>query len=171
MYNKALEIRKRLNRTGAVCTSYINIATVYFDKKEYEKSLEHLLNAYTLDSTYSTDLLLKNLSGVYLELGRFKAAEQFGLKALQIAQETENTRLLADAYQNLYVVYQKLNQPQKAHDYADKAFKIKDELSSEENKRIITEMDSKYERDKKEQQIALQKSQLEREKHFDTAWL
>lgn len=164
LYNKALEIRKGLNRIGAICNSYINIATVYYDKKEYEKCLEYLLNAYTIDSTYSSDLLFKNLSDVYIQLGRFNEAEQFGLKALQIAQETENTRLLADVYQNLYAVYQKLNQPQNAYDYADKAFKIKDELSSEENKRIITEMDAKYESDKKEQQIALQESQLEREK-------
>lgn len=71
LYNKGLEIRKGLNRTGAICNSYINIATVYYDKKEYEKSLEHLLNAYTLDSTYSSDLLFKNLSDVYLQLGKF----------------------------------------------------------------------------------------------------
>lgn len=164
LYNKSLEIRKGLNRTGAICNSYINIATVYYDKKEYEKSLEHLLNAYTLDSTYSSDLLFKNLSDVYLQLGKFSEAEQFSLKALQIAQETENTRLLADVYKNLYAVYQKLNQPQKAYDFADMAFKIKEELSSEENKRIISEMDAKYETEKKEQQIALQEIQLEREK-------
>ncbi|MFN4233379.1 MAG: tetratricopeptide repeat protein [Bacteroidia bacterium] len=164
LYNKGLEIRKVLNRTGAVCNSYINIATVYYDKKEYEKSIEHLLNAYTLDSTYSSDLLFKNLSDVYLQLGKFTEAEQFGLKALQITQKTENKKLLAYVYQNLYVVYQKLNQPQKAYDFADMAFKIKEELSSEENKRIISEMDAKYESEKKEQQIALQESQLEREK-------
>lgn len=67
-------------------------------------------------------------------------------------------------YKNLYAVYQKLNQPQKAYDFADMAFKIKEELSSEENKRIISEMDAKYETEKKEQQIEIQEIRLEREK-------
>lgn len=166
LYNKALDIRSKQNKTKAVCNSLINIATVYYDNKEYEKCLEHLLRAYNTDSTFSTDLLFKNLSDVYVQLGRFKEAEDFGLKALNIAQETENTRLLVDIYKNLFSVYQNLNEPKKAYQYADMAFNLKDELSSEDNKRIISEMDAKYESEKKEQQIALQESRLEREKQL-----
>ncbi len=166
LYNKALDIRSKQNKTKAVCNSLINIATVYYDNKAYEKCLEHLLRAYNTDSTFSTDLLFKNLSDVYVQLGRLKEAESFGLKALNIARETENTRLLVDIYKNLFSVYQNLNEPQKAYVYADLAFNLKDELSSEENKRIISEMDAKYESEKKEQQIALQESRLEREKQL-----
>lgn len=166
LYNKALDIRSKQNKTKAVCNSLINIATVYYDNKEYEKCLEHLFRAYNTDSIFSTDLLFKNLSDVYVQLGRFKEAEEFGLKALDIAQETENTRLLVDIYKNLFSVYQNINEPKKAYLYADMAFNLKDELSSEDNKRIISEMAAKYESEKKEQQIVLQESRLEREKQL-----
>lgn len=166
LYNKALDIRSKQNKTKGVCNSLINIASIYFDNKEYEKSLEHLLRAYNTDSTFNTDLIFKNLSDVYVQLGRFKEAEEFGLKALHIAQETENKRLLVDIYTNLFTVYQNLNEPKKAYQYAEMALNLKDEISSEENKRIISEMDAKYESEKKEQQIALQESRLEREKQL-----
>jgi cbb3-type cytochrome oxidase subunit 3 len=166
LYNSSLDIRLKLNKKSAVCNSYINIATIYFDKKEYEKCLTHLLRAYETDSTVSADLLFKNLSDVYLELGKNTDAENYGLKALEIAKETQNTRLLALVYKTLFAVYQRLNEPQKAYMYADLAFNLNDELSSEENKRIISEMDAKYETEKKEQQIALQESRLEREKQL-----
>ncbi len=163
LYNKALDIRSKQNKTKAICNSFINIATVYYDKKEYEKCLEYLLNAYNTDSTFSTDLLFKNISDVYIQFGRHKEAEEFGLKALYIARETENERLLVDIYRNLFSVYLNLNELPKAYQYADMAFNLKDELSKEENKRIISEMDAKYENEKMEQQIALQESRLDRE--------
>jgi tetratricopeptide (TPR) repeat protein len=166
LYKKALEIRKKQYKIKAVCNSLINISTIYFDKKEYEKCLEQLLTVYHSDSTYSKDLLFKNLSDVYVKLKNFKEAEYFGLKAQAVAHETQNNRLLFDIYKTLYAVYQGLNIPQKAYSYADSAFTLKDELSSEENKRIISEMDAKYETEKKEQQIALQESRLAREKQL-----
>jgi tetratricopeptide (TPR) repeat protein len=149
-----------------VCNSLINIASVYFEKKEYEKSLENLLQAYNIDSTFSADLLFNNISEAYIQLGKFKEAEEYALKALHIAQETQNVRLLVDLYITLFEIYKKLNNPEKAYLYAGKALRLKDELSSEENKRIISEMDAKYESEKKEQQIALQQSRLEREKQL-----
>ncbi|WKZ75483.1 MAG: SpoIIE family protein phosphatase [Vicingaceae bacterium] len=92
-------------------------------------------------------------------MGNFKLASEYANKALPIAEKNHDIRILDDLYILLFDYEINNKNYEKAIHYAQKAFKINEELSKEESLRIINETEAKYQTEKNELEIKNLQSQ------------
>src|ERR1051326_8569979 len=76
-------------------------------------------------------------------------------KVISLAKEIESKEAQWEAYQALSTAYFNLNDFKNAYENHKLSTEVKDSLFNEESSRQIAEMQTKYETEKKEQQISL----------------
>jgi len=141
----------------------------------YQKALECFQKAFDIlekiEDKQGMAMSLNNISGVYLEKKDFVSAIESSQKGLSIAKEMNSKQDLKDSYKNLADAYGGLNDFKNAYEFHKLFSEMKDSLLNEESSKQITEMQTKYETEKKEQQITLlnkdkelQDAQLNRQK-------
>lgn len=138
-YLKAIEIDKELGDKSGMAVLNYNIANLHFsiaDSLLYTNIQKSDANKH-LDSTIYYANISLDLSE---EIGSF-------------SYQSSNLELLMNAYN-------KKGNSRKSLDYAIKLIATKDSLFNTEKTNAIQEMETKYETEKKEQQIELQESQL-----------
>ena len=138
LFNKALECFHK----GLVLSEQIN------DKSGIAYSLNMLGSAYYVKKDY-------------------KNALSFCLKSLEMGEEVGVVENIKRATERLSQIYASLHQYKEAYDYHKKFSSIKDSLLNESSSKQITEMQTKYETEKKEQQITL----LNKDKELQDAQL
>jgi hypothetical protein len=121
--------------------------------REPEKARDYLEKTIQL----KTELNLKsgievaqgNLGYLHLKNKEYqKAANYYN----QVAQQV-NGKQLVFAYDQLQVCYKNLNQPSVALDFSEKSRQLNDSILNAENQKVFTEIQTKYETEKKEKEI------------------
>jgi len=82
-------------------------------------------------------------------------------KSVELASRLNNKRQLRNSYDYLYHVHTSLGQLDRAMEYRDKYAAISELIYTEENERKMTEIVTKMELDKKEQELAYERKLLE----------
>ncbi|MBP9068835.1 MAG: SpoIIE family protein phosphatase [Bacteroidia bacterium] len=160
----ALKIRKKLNKPNLMAISYNNIGLTYKMMKNYDKAYEFLLMAMEIRKKNKKE---KGYSGVLINIGRilvlkkdFKQALNFLDSGIFYSQKYHFPDFMLKGMKERAELLMKLNQ----YENSCKAWVIYenkwDSINSEDNKKIISEMQSKYESDTKDQNIKLQQEQL-----------
>jgi len=172
---RALKIDEELDNKNWIASRLGSIANVYSDMAENKKN-----NPAASDSLFNTALTyyfkalkvydaqgnqsgsaiqLGNIGSVYATLKRYKEAEAYFNKVLAIdtvigfRDHTQNTFL------QLSVVNEQTHQPEKALSYYKQYVAIKDSVFNETKSKQITEMQTKYEVDKKEKELTILKKE------------
>lgn len=162
-------------RGDKLITSYSlhNIASLYYYLKQYpkaeefyKKSLELKKENEDLDGIASTCISLGN---VYNETGDFKKAVEIISEGIKIAHDIQAKEWIAGGYEALAVSYQKLNNFERAFEYLNLYMQIKDTLLNEETTQQISEMNAKYETEKKDAAIKLLNKEKEKDAVLATA--
>lgn len=133
-YLKALEILNSIDnnkRTVAVIEG--NLGVLYEREKKYFEALKHQEKALDIRQELYGDihpdvaLSLKEISSVFIELGRFEDAERNILQALEICKKVfaEDNLRTADCYNLLGLLYYKLDKNEKSLEYLAKVLKIR----------------------------------------------
>jgi tetratricopeptide (TPR) repeat protein len=86
--------------------AYINLGTIYYNRRDYHKAEQYYRNAVEVDPRYA--LAYFDLGNVLDETGRLSDAVQTYQSALALAPT------YADAHYNLALAFEKLHQPRKA---------------------------------------------------------
>ncbi|MBI4929627.1 MAG: tetratricopeptide repeat protein [Bacteroidetes bacterium] len=140
-----------------------------------EKALEYFQKAYDvylqINELEGMAMSLNNIAHIYLEQKDYTASIEISQKALTIAMDIGSKEDVRDAYENLSRSYNETNDFKNAYEFHKLYSDMKDSLLNEESSKQITEMQTKYETEKKEQQITLlnkdkelQDAQLNRQK-------
>jgi signal transduction histidine kinase len=93
---------------------------------------------------------------------RFKEAENYLLKGIEEARAINYFGMLDEGYKYLSDVYAETGRYKLAYDYFQKYKEINDSVINLESKKYATELEKKYESEKKDQQIILQQTQLQK---------
>ncbi|PLX02673.1 MAG: hypothetical protein C0594_11650 [Marinilabiliales bacterium] len=167
-YNSAITI---LENSGAESQTYIplvNLANIYIDqgtvasdvseKKQYlSKGIESLLKVYNNENIQKTDgqnsLIAGNLAVAYLEMSNLAKAEEYGLESYQYAKEYNSLDELHQSNEVLYRIYKAKKDEKKALFYLENTHRLNDSLLNVEKSRQLTEMESKYQAEKKQLEI------------------
>ena len=162
-YNVALKIYTKLGLESNIGKAYSNIGGVYEAKKELTKALEYmqksLVTSKKVNNEYDIAIRSRNVANVYLELGQTSKAKIHILEAKRLADKLKSTELSMEVYNTLSKYYEK------THNYAlalsnYKIYKdLNDSLFSEKSESTINELSTKYETEKKEQEIGALKNQ------------
>jgi serine phosphatase RsbU (regulator of sigma subunit) len=158
-YEKSLKLFKKINHLRGIAVIYNNMAAIYQDENDHQKAIESYKQAYVIRSTLGDQngmaIILNNLGSTYKTLKNYKLALQYLEKSLNILLKINRPDLIADNYKLMSGCYASLGEFQKAYYYQNLYVEFNDSLNNDFNSKIITEMQVKYETDKKEQEIEI----------------
>jgi len=155
----SIKLRQELDDKKGIADVYNNIGSIQQKQGNSSEALksqqqamkirEELGNKQGIAASYC------NIGELYIDMGRYPEAVEWLKKALNIAIEINDKETLKDTYAYLARVYKKLNNYKAALEYQDMSVAIKDSLMNEESERQIAEMKTKYETEKKDNEIEL----------------
>lgn len=163
-YYKALKIRIRLKIPRAIASSEYNIGSSLIKKGENAKAEESLMVALNNFSQLEekTGLIITKLQ---LAIAQNKQEKSSGIdhadKALKMALKIDNPNLICHAYQILSEIYFFNSNYKKSYEFLVKFKTIQDSLLNTEKERMLTEFETKFQSEKKDNQIKLLKSKTD----------
>ncbi|MBI3501924.1 MAG: tetratricopeptide repeat protein [Bacteroidetes bacterium] len=174
-YLQSLKIKKELGDKKDIASTLNNIGNVYKEQKNFSKAMEYhsqcLAIMEELGDKNSIAAVLVNMGNCSRELKQYSKALSSYEKSLKLTSSIGFKEGRKDAYEGFSVTYDSLKDYKNAYEYHKKYSDLKDSLLNEESSKQIAEMQTKYETEKKEQQInllnkdkELQDAQLNRQK-------
>ena len=154
-YQQAYDIQNKIEYKLGMAGSLSNIGRIYTTIGEYEKALEiyneSVAISREINNRYELSLGYFQLGMNYDKLGEKEKALDFLNKALRIAYEIDSKELKKSCYENISEIKEDMHLYQAALSNYKRFKGISDSLFNEENSRIINEIKTQYETEKKEQ--------------------
>src|SRR5690606_13045691 len=164
LYKKVYDIR--LEEKDSVGMGYVllDLASIALREGDLKKSLD-LINQSTSIRTKLGDkqgvaINLVNTGETYFSVKDYKNAISYFKQCLEIATSIENDDLIRYKHVQLAHSYVQINDFKSAFDYQKRSQAFNDSLFNINKTKVIADLQTKYETEKKEQQIALQTSEL-----------
>ncbi len=165
---KSEEIAKSNNHYRALSHIYNNIGVIYKRRKENDIAVEYFKKSIqaNLEASANNYLGYRNLIIILMTEKKCNEALQYQKKYEKSIIDLENIEEEINRAQTRSHIYICLEMYDSAHYYLFQAMKWKDSLHSVNNNKAVAEMETKYETEKKEQQIKAQelKNQLTQQK-------
>jgi len=176
-HSRSLAIRMRLGDSIPIATSLSNLANVLVNQKKTDEAIimyNQALDIYSklgykrgLVSTYNY------LGNCYLLLGDNEKAGEYYAKNINEAEELQSGYWEAQGYSNLATAFYQSGYYEKAYEALLKYQQVNDSLQVEDSRRLLTELEKKYETQKKEaeiQRLSAEKLQQEKKLVVRSAW-
>lgn len=160
MFKKALEGYRASGKRGGEAIALSNIGETYEDEKYYEKALEFYTKSLKIDQELKKDyygmaITLRSIGSVNIKMGNYEKANTALDKSLKIAKDLDATDLEQEAYEVYSSMYEQKKEYQKSLTFYKKHTALKDSIFNKQKSRQIVEMQTKYETEKKEKELAL----------------
>ncbi|MES2590977.1 MAG: sensor histidine kinase [Bacteroidota bacterium] len=154
----SLETKKQNNDLYGQAISLSDIGVMYNELKQHDTALKYQLLALPiriqLNDKFGVATSYSNIATCYIDKKDFKTALDYSLKGLQMALEINSKTKLKKIYFQLSLEYKKLNDFKKSLDFFEKYAVLNDKIYSEESAAQIAEMQTKYETEKKDLDLA-----------------
>lgn len=165
-FHKALTIYEELGDIRGQSLPLYNIAEIYYEQERYHDALKYYNKSLEIDKKVgdksSIAMGYYSIGNVLVELGRYNEAIEKQLNAIKIAEAIKAKPVLAEGYLHLSTTYEKLDNYEESLKYFKLYHVLKDSIYDAEKASQIADITSKYENEKKEEQIEL----LEKEKEL-----
>lgn len=160
------EARKDSMDIGVILS---NIGNTYRKQMKLEEALKASTKALQIkeqhDEKFSQGLTIMNIGKIYRAMGDFEKSKEFLQRGLRISQAENHLKYISEAFHGLYELYRDFDQYDSALHYYIAYDEIEDSLYSEKKKAQITNLEAKYENEKKERMIANQNIVLAEKEH------
>lgn len=158
-FNKSLDIYKEFGYKHEMDNCYKYIGYTYKIQNDFQKAIEFYNKALEIseeeeDKSSIAETMI-NLGNLFINKNEYNRALDYSNRGLQLAVEIGNMLTIKNAYFSLVEIWERLNNTGKALEYYKLYSNLKDSLYNVEKYKAITEMEVKYESEKKEQQLAL----------------
>ena len=157
-YTRSVEIREALNDNYGMAHSYRNIGEIYCELQQYDKALDYLFRALdiqeVIDDREGEAETLRNISRVYLNKEKVQFAMSAARRSLAVAKEIGAKLLVQEAYKCLSDAHVAAGNYRKAYQHYVNCVQIRDVLFNEERTKALASIQSKYEAEKKDREIA-----------------
>ena len=174
-HTASLKIKLEIGDKQGAASSYGNIGIIYDDWGKPDKALENYFAALKIyediGDQQGASASYSNIGKLYLAQGKTAEAEKQQLRSLGIAKEIGAKEIIKENYRLLALCDSAYGNWKGAYEYHKMFSETKDSILNEESSKQIAEMQTKYETEKKEQQITLlnkdkelQDAQLNRQK-------
>lgn len=164
-YKKALEKRKEINDKMGIASSLNNIGTNYLLVfKDYKVALDYFEQALKINEEINNqhDMVVNLLaiSKCYIGIKDYKQSQLYLLKSMDIAKRNKIKEFIMRNYETSSELFEQTGDYRTALSYY-KLFKIVgDSIYTAESQKLVTEMQAKYETEKKEQQLKLSSAEI-----------
>lgn len=167
-YHKALAIFTELNEEGEIAKVNTNLGSIYSWARDWERANAYINKALLLSR--KNNLLYETTAALYAKgeslfrQARYDEAELAFIECSRLSEKLGLKETLRYSYDRLSKLYEHRGDLVRAYTYFKQAVRIKDEIFSEKSQRVMAEMQTKYETEKKEQQLVLMKNKDELQK-------
>jgi len=156
--DSAMAISNIVNNLELKQAVFVNFGRLYELRSEYQKAKDYYLIGLKLTDSINNNSyrsrILNNLSSVSNSLNQMTDAERFAVEALRFAKEINSFEDLNYAYGNLKLAEVYKGNYKQALVYAGLEFAYADSLTNTASKENVRMLEAKYEKEKKEKEIA-----------------
>jgi len=169
-FETSLEYRKKANDKRGISAVYSNLAMVNMKNGRYELSLDQLYNAFKLDNemgdkkAMAQDLVY--LARVYRQQGNMNQAVSYARKGHTLADSIDAPLQEMASLELLARCYEQQGDYRRALEFTQQFEAIEDMMFNEEKTKLIEEMETRYQLEKKQQEIQEQDQLLEEKDHL-----
>lgn len=174
-YQKALKLFEESKDSLYIPLCLMNIGNIYGNEKKYSQAIENYKKSLAvlekIGDRQTAAICYNNIGSIYIETGDYTEAKNCIEKGLALAKEIGSRDDVKESYSEFSKLYKEQGDYKKAYEYFKLFTETKDSIFNEESSQQIAEMQTKYETEKKEQQITLlnkdkelQEAQLNRQK-------
>lgn len=162
-YQKGLDFLA--GRNMAIKNLLLNNVALYYigHDIEHEKTRQYLDEALQIALKFenkSAEILTHSRMGAfYTNVNDYKRAEDHYRKVEKLSKELGNQSALLDVYKGMTAIKSKLGRVEESQQYENKYLKLKDSLFTLDNARQVAKMETRFETEKKEQQIKILEQQ------------
>ncbi|MEO0470019.1 MAG: tetratricopeptide repeat protein [Bacteroidota bacterium] len=165
---ESIAFTRSLGDSLALAKAYNNIGVMYERSGDLDKCLENyqigLRLAERIDDKASIAIGYQNVGQVLKKLGRYPEAKRFFDKGLSMSQQLGNRDILRDGLYAYADLLGAMGDFEQALDIVYRGFDLNDSLTNEEHRNAVSELEIRYETEKKEREIlALSQAKLENE--------
>jgi tetratricopeptide (TPR) repeat protein len=156
-YFKSLDLMEELGNKQGIAMCYNNIGIMYETKGDYDKALEVQLKALKIreEIALNDDVIpsYNNIGSIYIKKGKFDQAYNYLNKALTAGKKIGQKESILDTYSSLSELFLKKGDYKQAFTYHRLFSSIKDSLLNEQSSKQISEMNVKYDSEKKDKEL------------------
>lgn len=156
--NKAFEVFKKTENLYMLSHVYNNFSYLYTEKGNYKKAIEYTLLSLPISEKLGDKLgmsyKLMSIASDYNSLKQYNNSISYATKSLVLAKELGALREQMNAYEQLVDAYSGENNYKKALEYQILQTQLKDSLFTIEKTEKINDIQTKYETEKKDLEIA-----------------
>ncbi|MFN3529348.1 MAG: tetratricopeptide repeat protein [Bacteroidia bacterium] len=160
-YLQAYEIDEQLGDKLGMSSAYHNLGEIYKKTNRFSLAREHYNRALELAQEMAhPSSIIRTLNGLAaLELIRpnFNAAITYAKEALEMARASKTIIGQRSSLEVLTDAYERLGQPQRSLDYMRMLMAVKDSSEAEERRMLLAETQSRYEVERRDQELQLMK--------------
>lgn len=170
-HKRSLVVRESINDKRGIAQSYSNIGEVYYKQGDLKSALEYQKKGLKIRKEIGSRGGMggsnRHLGTVYMAMGNYDAAEHHFQEGIAISKELNKiSGGLSKSYKALSEVYEIKGDYKKALTAYKNYTIVKDSVYNEEETHRLAELTTKYETEKKEQQLSLLNKQAE----LDQLW-
>ena len=167
-YQQAIELAQKHGEEKIIAQCYNNIGNIFSKNGDFPKALEYYLKALEIkrkdEDQKAIVYPLINIGNVYIEQEKFQEAILYLEEALEISQKNNLKELSRDAFLSLSNVYEAQNKYQRSLKFFQLYSAYKDSIMNEQISEKISNIEIKFETEKKEKEIEIYKLQIEKRK-------
>ncbi len=167
-YRDALAAAEKLQDARLIAISSTNLGVAEMRRENFEES-ERLLGKALELRISSEDLqgqaeIMNELACMNMMRSRPTEAIKFFNRSNLISLEIDAKEITRENFSGISDAYSQIGDFKNAYIHQSKYIQLKDSILNEQNQNSINELITKYDTEKKEQQIALQQSQLDQQR-------
>lgn len=174
-YEKSIRIYKELDQTDNIATTFSNIALIQLKQAEYEKAFANFQHSYDLfvscNSRVGQMWTLHNSGTAKLYLKEYDAAKEYYDQSLALARGMNNPEGILSNLSAFTELSEQIQDYQSAYYYYSDYTEINDSIHSADLVERIAELETLYNIETQEKQLAANDAELKRQKTQKTAIL
>jgi signal transduction histidine kinase len=154
-----IEKCKEVGNLDTLYKVYQNLGNTYYLMNQYGKTLEYYKLSMNRDQKFPLSsqekmILFENISRTYVALGKYKTALKYAKEAKEILNNNKDFAFYAEeTYHTLAISNFALGNIEKGIAYNDEYYDLLKENFNSENKKIVNELETKYQTEKKEKEL------------------
>ncbi len=156
---KSLKMKQEAGDRKGTSSNLGNIGSIYYQFGNYPLAMEYQLKAYEirkeLNNKKGIAMSLIDIGNIYEKEKKYPDAIRSLESAVKTAKEVGYKVALKGAYLGLSSAYEKIDSTKKALDYYKLFTAIKDSIFNKENSSKLIEMQTRFDSERKEKEIAL----------------
>nr|WP_294862358.1 tetratricopeptide repeat protein [uncultured Fluviicola sp.] len=156
-YNKSLALARELKNKRLIAGNYNNLGNVMRRTKKYNDALNYFFKALEMNKASNNQEWISfnynNIGQTYEDLSNYSEAITYFQKSCELKQEIGDSLNLISSYLGLAGAYAKNGSYKDAFKFMEKYNSLKDTMNLHEQVKVLEELETKYETEKKEAQI------------------